>query len=416
MARRKAGLGFIMVTLFLDVLGIGLIVPILPRLLESFVGHKTDIASAWFAALSGSYALMQFVFSPILGSVSDRSGRRSVLLVSVFGQALGYLVLGLSPNLAWLFAGRIISGITSASIGTATAYIADVSPPEKRAQNFGLVGVAFGLGFIAGPLLGGLLGRVSLHLPFLVAAGLSLANGLYGLFVLPESLDAAHRRPFSWARANPVGALKGLTRYPAVAGLVASIFLSFLAQRGLENTWVLAMGYRFQWDVTATGISLAVVGLGAAIVQGALVRRIVPALGERRALQAGMLAGIVAFVLYGAVPQGWMIYLALPIGSFFGIAGPATQGMLSKAVGPSEQGMLQGGLASLQSVTQVLGPLVGSSLFGFFISDDAPVKVPGATFYLGAFFIFLSLVLARRTFARTPETAPAGAPVTPEAG
>lgn len=405
MSKRQAGLGFILVTLFLDILGIGLVVPILPRLVSSFVGDDTALASRYFGWFVAVYAVMQFVCSPILGSLSDRFGRRAVLLTSLFGAGLDYLLLWWAPSLAWLFVGRVIAGVTGASIGTATAYIADVSAPEKRAQNFGLVGMAFGLGFIAGPAVGGLLGGTDLRLPFLVAAGLTGANALYGLFVLPESLPKEQRRPFSWSRANPVGTIVGLARYPVVVGLTATLFLLGVAQRSLESTWVLYTQHRFGWNVRATGLSLAVVGIGAAVVQGGLVRRVIPKFGERKTLVVGMLFSITAFALYGLATQGWLLYAILPIGALGGVSGPAAQGLLSKAVPPNEQGMLQGGLASLMSVTQMIGPPVATELFGRFGAPEAPIYVPGAAFFMGSALMVIGLWLAVRTFARLPESA-----------
>jgi|APLak6261666879_1056058.scaffolds.fasta_scaffold02471_3 DHA1 family tetracycline resistance protein-like MFS transporter len=420
MASRKAGLGFIVVTLFLDILGLGLVIPILPRLVESFVGNDPSEGAFYVGMLAASYALMQFVFSPIMGSVSDRFGRRPVLLLSLFGSGFDYVLLAFAPSLSWFFVGRLVAGFCGASIGTAAAYIADVSPPEKRAQNFGLIGMAFGLGFVAGPLLSAFLGTVDVPLPhfiaeltgspllpgirfpFVVAAGLTFANAMYGLFVVPESLAKEHRRPFSWSRANPIGTLSALAKYPVVLGLALALFLVGLAQRCLESTWVLFTEHRFGWDIRATGISLGVVGITAAIVQGGLVRRIIPALGERRSLTLGIVVSMIAFTLYGLAPYGWTIYVFLVIGSLGGISGPAAQGLMSKAVPPNEQGMLQGGLSSVTSITSILGPPLATNLFGFFISDRAPVKVPGAAFFTGAVLLLLGLLSARATFKRLP--------------
>jgi DHA1 family tetracycline resistance protein-like MFS transporter len=418
MASRKAGLGFIVITLFIDILGLGLVIPILPRLVESFVGNDASEGAFYVGVLASAYALMQFVFSPIMGSLSDRYGRRPVLLLSLFGTGFDYVLLAFAPSLAWFFLGRVVAGFCGASIGTAAAYIADVSPPEKRAQNFGLIGMAFGLGFVAGPLLSALLGNVAvvlpgplaelvgystlpgLRFPFVIAAGLSLANAMYGLFVLPESLLPENRRPFSWARANPIGTLSALTKYQAVYGLALTVFLMGLAQRCLESTWVLFTEYRFHWDIKATGISLAVVGLAAVVVQGGLVRRIMPKLGEPKALMVAIVVQAIAFVLYGLAQQGWQLYLFLVFGALAGIGMPAAQGLMSKAVPPNEQGMLQGGLASVTSITSILGPFVATNLFGFFISEKSPVKIPGAAFFAGAVMLVIALVAARRTFAR----------------
>lgn len=429
MASRKAGLGFIVITLFIDILGLGLVIPILPRLVESFVGNDPSEGAFYVGTLASAYALMQFTFSPIMGSLSDRYGRRPVLLLSLFGTGFDYVLLAFAPSLAWFFLGRLVAGFCGASIGTAAAYIADVSPPEKRAQNFGLIGMAFGLGFVAGPLLSALLGDVAMPLPgpiaeltgyatlpglrfpFVVAACLSLANAMYGLFVLPESLAPEHRRPFSWARANPIGTLSALTKYPAVYGLAITVFLMGVAQRCLESTWVLFTEHRFHWDIRDTGISLAVVGLAAVVVQGGLVRRIIPWLGERKALMAAITVQCLAFTLYGLATAGWMLYAFLVFGAFGGIGMPAAQGLMSKAVPPNEQGMLQGGLASVTSITSILGPFLATNLFGFFISEKTPVKIPGAAFFAGALLLLIALAAARRTFARTPPAA--ASPVAP---
>jgi DHA1 family tetracycline resistance protein-like MFS transporter len=400
MTQRKPALRFIFLTLFLDVLGMGVVVPILPKLLAGFVGNDDAVASRYYGYFVAVYALMQFVCSPILGSLSDRAGRRPVLITSLFGQGLDYLLLGFAPSLTWLFVGRVISGITGASIGTAAAYIADVSKPEDRAKNFGIIGMAFGLGFIAGPLLGGVLGGVDLRLPFFVSAGLTLVNAAYGYFVLPESLAPEHRRPFSLANANPVSTLWSLAKNPVVLGLAGTIFCLNLAQRGLETTWVLYTTHRYGWTVRGTGLSLAVVGLSAAIVQGGIARRLIPSLGERKAVLLGISIGMVSFALYGLAPQGWMLFVILPFNALGGISGPAVSGLLSRSVSPSEQGKLQGGLTSLQSVTAVLGPLLATNLFSYFISPGAPLYLPGASYFSGAFILLVGLLLAVRTFSQ----------------
>jgi len=410
---RKPALGFIVVTLFLDVLGLGLIIPILPRLVERFVGNDPSEGAFYVGLLTSTYAVMQFFFSPIMGSISDRYGRRVVLLVTLFGQVCDYLLLAFAPTLWWFFLGRVIAGIGGASIGTAGAYIADVSPPEKRAQNFGFIGMAFGLGFIAGPLMSSVLGTVELSLPFglhvealrtpfLVAGGFTLLNAIWGVFFVPESLAPENRRDFSWARANPFGTLSYLTRYPAVVGLAVVWLFIGIAQRGLESTWVLFTEYRFHWDVRDTGLSLATVGISAAFVQSVVIRKVMPKFGERKTLVMALLVGAIGYAGYGLVTQGWMLYVVLLVASLGGLAGPATQGLLSKAVPPNEQGMMQGGLLAVGSLTAIIGPPLATNLFGFFISEKAPFHFPGAAFFSSAILALIALLLARRTFARLP--------------
>lgn len=429
MSSRKAALGFIIVTLFLDTIGLGLVAPVMPRLVEQLVGRGASEGAFYVGALIAAYALMQFTFSPILGSLSDRFGRRPVLLLSLFGAAFNYLLLTFAPSIGWFFVGRLVSGLCGASVGTAAAYIADVSPPEKRAQSFGLIGMAFGLGFVAGPFLSAVLGGLELplpdavaslvgqasvsglRLPLLAAALASMANGLWGLFVVPESLDQAHRRPFDWRRANPFGALTALARYPAVGGLALAFFFVGLAQRALESTWVLYTAHRYAWTHQQTSISLGVVGISTALVQGGLVRRVIPAMGERKALVAAFSVSMVAFALYGAAPEGWMLYPLLAVGALGAISGPAAQGLMSKAVPANSQGLLQGGLASVTSVTSVLGPLLATNLFGYFVSARAPVQVPGIPFFMGSVLIAVGLLVALRTFRRLPVAAPEAAAV-----
>jgi DHA1 family tetracycline resistance protein-like MFS transporter len=397
---RTPAIGFILVTLFLDVLGIGLIIPVLPKLIESFRGGNVSAAAGTLGALVALYSLMQFLFAPVLGSLSDRFGRRPVLLASLLGSGLDYLLLAWAPSLSWFFLGRIVAGITGASFSTASAYIADVSPPEKRAQNFGLIGAAFGLGFIAGPALGGLLGDRGLRLPFVVAAGLTLLNWLYGLLVLPESLGAGQRRAFSWARANPIGSLVALRAHPLVLGLAGALFLVQLAQNGVHSTWVLYTGYRYEWTAGQVGASLAVVGLMAAVVQGGLTRTIVPRIGERRALVFGLIVGTFTQIGYGLATQGWMIYAILAVGSIGAVSGPAVQALISRSVAANEQGAVQGALASIGSVAGVLGPPAATGLFGYFIGPRAPWHMPGAAFFFGALLMASSLVLAGLAFRR----------------
>ena len=403
MNARKPALGFIFVTLVLDILGIGLIIPILPKLIEEFQGGKIEAAAHTFGWLAALYALMQFLFAPLLGSLSDRFGRRPVILFSLLGSGLDYLLLAFAPTLPWFFLGRIVAGVTGANITAANAYIADVSQPEKRAANFGMVGAAFGLGFVAGPALGGWLGEhFGLRMPFLVTAGMTLLNWLYGLFVLPESLPREQRRPFDWSRANPIGSFVALRRHPELAALTETYFLICVAHQVFPATWVLYTGYRFQWTPKDVGLSLAVVGVMAAIVQGGLARKIIPALGERRAILLGLANAVVFYAAYGFATQGWMLYALIAAGSFGAVAMPAIQALVSRSVPLNEQGAVQGGLASLASLAGILGPILATGLFGYFVSGRAPVHLPGAAFFASSVLLFVGLLLAWRAFAKAP--------------
>jgi MFS transporter, DHA1 family, tetracycline resistance protein len=415
---RRASVTFILITLFIDSLGFGLVIPILPKLVERLIGGDISDASFAVGALTALYAVMQFFAAPVLGSLSDRYGRRPILLLSLGSLGLDYVLLAFAPTIWWLVVGRIIAGIGGATFTPAGAYIADVSPPEKRAANFGLVGVAFGLGFIAGPALGGLLGEGNLRLPFVVAALLSLTNFLFGLFVLPESLARENRRPFNLAQANPLGALLAIWRYAGVAALLPVAVATGLAQMGLQSVWVLYTTYRYSWSVSDVGISLAIVGLLFAIAQGALVRPIVARFGEARTLVGGLLIATISFILFGLATEGWMMYT---VTAFYclglGLSGPAMQGLMSRVVPPDEQGLLQGAMASVNTGATIVGPLLATSLFGYFVGPTAPFVLPGAPFFMGGLLFLASLAVALRIAASaaaapTPTTrgtlAPAG--------
>ena len=404
---RKPAVGFIFATLLLDVIGFGLLIPVAPKLVQSLMNDGaggTEEQAAWYyGALIATYAAMQVVFAPILGALSDRFGRRRVLLVALLGSGLDYFAMAFAPVLWILFATRAINGISGASITVCTAYIADVTPPEKRAAAFGLVGAAFGLGFIIGPVLGGFLGSIDIHLPFYVAGGVTLINWLYGCFVLPESLAPELRRPFKLSRANPFGAFWGLGKYPLVAGMASSLFMLNLAMFGLHATWVLYTAHRYGWNEFQVGLSLTIVGLGAAVVQGGLARKIIPALGpgvlgEKRAMLIGMGIGVLAYIGYGAATEGWMIYAIVVVASIGGIAQPAGQALITRTVSPSEQGAASGALASLQSVANILGPLIGTTVFAWAISDRAvwPLNAPGLSFFVGAALALVGMLLAAR--------------------
>ena len=397
---RTGAAAFIFVTILLDMFALGLILPILPKLVESFVDNDTATAARIFGLFGTAWAVMQFIFSPVLGALSDRFGRRPVVLLSNFGLALDYVLMALAPSLTWLFIGRVISGITSASISTAFAYIADVTPPERRAAVFGKIGAAFGAGFILGPAVGGLLGDMDPRLPFWVAAGLSFANAVYGWLILPESLPPERRSPFRWKSANPLGALRLLRSNRVLAGLSLANFFGQVAHVSLPSTFVLYAAYRYGWDTKTVGLTLALVGIGAMVVQGAAVGPIVKRLGERRALLLGMGCGALGFFIYGAAPTGPLFWLGIPVMSLWGIAGAAFQAMTTQLVAPDQQGQLQGATNSVQSVSQLIGPFLFTLTFAYFISEQAPVKLPGAAFLLAAALEVLALLIAWRTLAR----------------
>jgi len=405
--KRSAALGFIFITILIDVIGLGIIIPVLPTLIKELTGEGLSVASQYAGYLAFAYGITQFCFAPIVGGLSDRYGRRPVLLAALLGLGLDYVFLVFAPTIGWLFVGRIIAGITGASFTTATAYIADISTPEKRAQNFGMVGAAFGLGFIIGPIIGGIFAHYGPRVPFMLAAGMSLLNFLYGLFILPESLVPERRRPFEWRRANPVGTLLQLGRYPAILGMVASLVLLYLAGSATQSVWTFYTEFKFKWVERQVGISLGVMGLCTALVQGGLVRVAIPRLGVQRAILIGLLCYATGFVLFTFATEGWMMYaFTLPY-CLGGLAGPALQSTVSGQVPPTEQGELQGALTSLISATGVVGPLVMTNLFSFFTREGAPVHFPGAPFILGAILTLLSTVLAMRALRRHPPVAAA---------
>jgi MFS transporter, DHA1 family, tetracycline resistance protein len=399
-APRGAAVAFIFVTILLDMMALGVVIPVLPKLIESFVNNDTANAARIFGLFGTAWALMQFLFSPIVGGLSDRFGRRPVVLLSNFGLSADYVLMALAPSLSWLFVGRLISGITSASISTSFAYIADVTPPEKRAAYFGKIGVAFGAGFILGPALGGLLGGMSPRLPFWVAAGLSLANALYGLFILPESLPVERRAPFRWKSANPIGMLPFLRSNRILAGLQTANFFSQLAHVVLPSTFVLYATYRYGWDVRMVGLTLAIVGLSSMVVQGVAIGPIVKRLGERKALLLGLIFGAIGFFIYGAAPTGLWFCAGIPVMALWGVSGAATQALMTQQVAADQQGQLQGATTSVQSISQMLGPFLFTLTFAFFIGDRAPFKLPGAPFLLAGALIALALVIAARTLTK----------------
>ncbi|GAB3577014.1 tetracycline resistance MFS efflux pump [Spirosoma luteolum] len=402
--RTAPALVFIFITLLLDVTGLGIIIPVFPKLIEQLIHGNISQAASYGGWLTFAYALMQFVFSPVLGGLSDRYGRRPVLLFSLFGFGIDYLFQGFAPTIEWLFVGRLLAGVTGASFTTANAYIADISTPEKRAQNFGLVGAAFGVGFILGPAVGGFLGQYGPRVPFFVSAGLTLLNFLYGLLILPESLAPENRRPFNWKRANPIGSLMNLRRYPVVLGLVASLVLIYIAGFAVQGTWTFYTMEKFKWDEKTVGLSLAAIGLAFAVVQGGLSRIIIPKLGQERSVYVGLLFSALGFALFALASQSWMMFAFLAVYALGGIAGPSVQGIISNQVPRNEQGEMQGALTSLTSITSIVGPVIMTNLFSYFTSPKAPIYLPGAPFFLGAVLILISAGLARRGLARTAGT------------
>jgi DHA1 family tetracycline resistance protein-like MFS transporter len=395
--RGKAAMGFIFITLLIDVIGFGIIIPVMPKLISQLIHGSISDASRYGGWLLFAYATMQFIFSPVLGNLSDQYGRRPVLLFSLFGFGIDYLFLAFAPTVGWLFIGRLFAGITGASFTTASAYIADVSTPEKRAQNFGLLGVAFGLGFIIGPVIGGKLAHINLRAPFIAAAILCLLNWLYGFFILPESLPKENRRKFDWKRANPVGSLMHLNKYPVIAGLIISITLLYLAAHAVQTTWSYYTIEKFKWNEDMVGNSLGVVGFCVMLVQGLLIRAVIPKIGQEKSVYIGLILYAVGFVLFAYASQSWMMFAFTAVYCLGGIAGPALQGIISTHVPANEQGELQGALTSLMSATSIIGPLLMTYTFSYFTTQSSKIYFPGAPFLLGSVFTCISAILAYRS-------------------
>jgi len=394
-APRRAAFAFVFVTVLLDMLAIGIIIPVLPKLVVDLVGGNAAEGARVYGLFGTAWALMQFFFSPVQGALSDRFGRRPVILISNIGLGLDYVVMALAPSLAWLFLGRVISGITAASISTSYAYIADVTPPAERAGRFGMLGAAFGVGFVLGPALGGLTGAIDPRLPFWIAAGLSLANALYGFFVLPESLPPERRAPFTWRRANPVGALALLRSQAQLVGLAGVSFLGNLAHAALPSVSVLYMMYRYSWDERAVGLTLAGVGVAAIVVQGGIVAPAVKRFGERRALVVGLAFGLAGFMVFALAPTGPLFWLGIPLMALWGLANPSAQGLMSRRIGSHEQGRLQGAIASLMGVANLIGPGLFTQTFAYAIGA-AGGSVPGAPYLVAAALLGCAIVVVLR--------------------
>lgn len=390
---KKAAVGFIFITLLIDITGWGLILPVVPKLIGELIHGDITEAATYGGWLGFAYAFTQFIFSPVIGNLSDKYGRRPILLISLFGFSLDYLLLAVAPSIGWLFAGRIIAGLTGASISTASAYIADVSTEETRTKNFGLIGAAFGLGFIIGPVIGGLLGHYGARIPFYVASVLCLLNFLYGYFILPESLDKSKRRPFDWKRANPIGSLKFLAKHPEISKLVIALTLIYIGLHAVQSNWHFFTMYQFNWSEMTVGLSLGMLGLLLGLVQGVLIRWTAPQLGEQKSIYYGLIFYALGLILFSFATEGWMMFMFLIPYSLGGICGPSLQSMISRNIPSNQQGELQGALASLVSATSIIGPPIMTNLFYYFTHDNAPFKCSGAPFLLASVLMILSAII-----------------------
>jgi len=403
---RKAAAAFIFMTVTLDMLALGMIMPVLPRLIEGFLNGNASSAARWLGLFGTVFAGMQFFFSPIIGAMSDKFGRRPVVLLSNFGMGLDYVVMALAPTLPWLFLGRIVSGLTASSVPTAMAYMADVTPQEKRAAAFGMLNAAFGIGFVVGPAVGGMLGNVNPRLPFWVSAGLSLANGLYGLFVLPESLKPEMRKPkINWARANPVGSLALFGRMKGMLPLAGLLLMGYIAQQSLMNVYVIYAGVRYGWTVRTVGISLAVVGVCQGLYGVLLVKPVVKWLGERRAIVLGYLGGALGYWMFGFTKTGLLLFLGIPMLNLMAVAWPSAQSLMSKHTSPKEQGLLQGAVNSLRGTAGLIGPGMFTWIFSLSIGAKPLIPLAGSPFYLAGGLLVVGLLVASGALrTEQPET------------
>jgi DHA1 family tetracycline resistance protein-like MFS transporter len=398
--KKQAALGFIFITILIDVIGWGIIIPVIPGLIEELIQGDISEAAKIGGWITFAYAIAQFICAPLVGNLSDKYGRRPIILISLFGFTLDYILLALAPTITWLFIGRIIAGITGASITTASAYIADISTPENRAKNFGMIGAAFGLGFIIGPVIGGLLGQYGARIPFFAAAILCFINFIYGYFILPESLSKENRRPFNIKRANPVGSFINLKKHPKLIGLIVAMFISSVASHAIQSNWSYFTMYLFNWDEKMVGISLGVIGLLVALVQGVLIRWINPKLGNEKSIYIGFFLTSIGLLLFAFASKSWMMFVILVPFCLGGIAGPALQAVISNQVKDTEQGEIQGTLTSLMSASAIVGPPLMTGVFYFFTHNEAPFQFAGAPFLVAATFMIISTFMAFYSFKK----------------
>ena len=396
----NAALRFIFVTIFIDVMGLGIIIPVIPKLLEQLGHVNVSAASEINGWLTFTYALMQVLFSPIMGNLSDRFGRRPILLISLFGFSIDYVFMAFAPSIFWLFVGRVIAGITGATMATATAYIADISTGDKRASNFGIVGAASGLGFILGISGGAFLGEINLKFPFIAAAAAALFNAFYGYFVLPESLDKEHRRAFDWKRANPIGSFMQLSKYSALAALAIAFTLVYIAQKAVEYQLSFYVYEKFEWSLSSVGILGIFIGVLLIGIQAGLIRLLIPRWGLKKTIIIGLISYGAGLTLIAFATKGWMVYLFMIPYCFGGISGPALQAFITGKFAPNEQGELQGGLSLLSSISLIIGPLVMGYSFKFFTHKDSSIYFPGAPYILGGLLMLISILLVLRSFRK----------------
>jgi len=398
--KNQAALGFIFITMLIDVIGWGIIIPVIPGLIEELIQGDISEAAKVGGWITFAYAITQFVFAPLIGNLSDKFGRRPIILISLLGFSLDYILLALAPTITWLFIGRIIAGITGASITTASAYIADISSIENRAKNFGMIGAAFGLGFIIGPVIGGLLGQYGARVPFYAAAALCFFNFLYGYFILPESLPKEKRSVLNLKKANPIGSFLHLKKYPKLIGLASSMFLLYVASHAIQSNWSFFTMYKFNWDEKMVGISLGVIGLLVALVQGVLIRWVNPWLGNEKSIYAGFFLYSLGMLLFTFANQSWMMFIFLIPYCLGGIAGPALQAVISIQVPETEQGKIQGTLTSLMSASAIVGPPLMTGIFYYFTKEQTPFEFAGAPFLLASILMTISALMAYYSFRK----------------